>query len=92
MVVEPMHQHIEEGYEFPIFYILKQRVYYAGQWLDGLPHGKGKVYFSNGCFFEGQFTRGEAQGDDSIFVYSDGSYYRGAFKNSVKEGFGKFWS
>ena len=27
------------------------KVYYEGEWMDGKPHGKGKVYLPDGSYF-----------------------------------------
>jgi hypothetical protein len=35
------------------YYINKKNVYYVGQWKKGRPNGKGRVYFTNGAYFEG---------------------------------------
>ena len=37
------------------------KVYYEGEWMDGKPHGKGKIYLPDGSYFEGGFHRGEIE-------------------------------
>lgn len=32
---------------------------YEGEWLDGLPHGHGKLYVSKGKVIEGRWEKGE---------------------------------
>jgi hypothetical protein len=81
-----------EGVELPTYYIIKNDVFYLGQWKNRLPHGKGKIYFKNGSYFEGIFKKGEAECKSGLLVYSDGSFYKGEIKNSVLSGQGLFVS
>lgn len=64
-------------------------MYYVGQWKNGKPEGKGKVYFPSGAYFEGEFIDGVAECDDGLFIYPDGSYYRGNIRNSAPNGVGR---
>lgn len=54
-----------------------------------MPHGHGKMYFDDRCYFEGGFVNGESNCKDGLYVYPDGSYYRGEVVNSVAHGYGK---
>lgn len=31
---------------------------YVGEWLHGLPHGKGELYYPNGSYYVGYFVKG----------------------------------
>lgn len=35
---------------------------YAGEWKNNLPHGKGKMYFTDGSYYNGYFEQGIPQG------------------------------
>jgi hypothetical protein len=61
----------------PLYYINEKDVYYQGEWNKQLPHGKGKIYYLNGSYFEGYFCQGEATCTNGILIFVDGSYYRG---------------
>jgi hypothetical protein len=65
-----------------------QKKSYDGEWKDGLPHGKGKVFYDNQTYFEGYFKNGVADCDDGFIVFPNGSFYRGQVKNSKSNGHG----
>ena len=65
-------------------------MYYEGEWARKKPHGKGVIKFDDGWYFEGYLKNGQIEGKDCLFIYPDGSYYRGGFKAGVKSGEGKF--
>ena len=54
----------------------------------GVPHGYGKAYYSNGGYFQGYFKNGVADCVDGIFVYPDGTFYRGDIRDSSANGHG----
>ena len=65
--------------------------YYIGPVLNGLPNGKGKMYYKNGnLFYEGDFKQGIKEGNGKIF-YEDGEYYDGEFSNDQINGKGKYY-
>ena len=42
--------------------------YYIGQWLNGLSHGKGTIYYKNGkIIYDGDFVKGKSEGNCIIF-------------------------
>lgn len=41
------------GIELPPYEMSDSKIVYAGEWLNGMPHGKGAVYKENGGFFKG---------------------------------------
>ena len=59
---------------------------YEGDFLDDLPHGRGKVVFSNGLIFEGSVLNGKISGF-STFTFPDGScVYKCEFVNDIFQG------
>ena len=40
----------------------KQGLIYTGEWSNGFPHGKGKMYYPNGAYYVGYFSKGNADG------------------------------
>ena len=71
-------------------YIWKNGDYYLGPLLNGLPNGKGKKFFNNGIFFEGDFVSGKAEGYGK-YIYKNGKYYIGQVLNNMKHGKGKLF-
>lgn len=61
---------------------------YKGELLCGLEHGKGKFYFNNGNYIEGEWEQGKYI--KGKYFYKDIGYYEGEFINGKKEGKGKF--
>ena len=58
--VEPIKFAGTRGIQMPVFFIESRKAFYEGEWQGGKPHGKGKLYMTNGCYFEGSFREGEA--------------------------------
>ena len=52
-------------------------MHYMGEWKDGEPHGFGEMIFNNGTYYRGPFSKGNPDGDEGYFVFTDGSYKRG---------------
>ncbi len=70
-----------------ITYPTKQQVVYEGGWENNKPNGNGKLSFTNGDYFEGQwemgaFVKGIGQLQDAS------GFYRGQFKNGKRHGEG----
>ena len=75
---------------------------YIGQWKNGKYHGKGKLFggpFDSEAAYEGDFIDGKRDGQGTV-TYGDsfatagdpsrvGDYYTGAWKNNLRNGFGK---
>ena len=53
-------------------------------------HGKGRVVYIDGTYYEGQWFNGKREGWGEQ-RYSDGTLYKGEWKNDHKEGFGKIY-
>ncbi|KAF9660893.1 hypothetical protein SADUNF_Sadunf19G0011100 [Salix dunnii] len=62
---------------------------YTGGLVDGVPHGKGKYLWCDGCMFEGEWKRGKANGGGK-FSWPSGATYEGQFKLGKMDGFGTF--
>lgn len=56
---------------------------YVGGWVDGLRHGDGVIFFSDGSRFEGSFVRGLRDGS-GILYKSDGTVIRGLWRGGKK--------
>lgn len=64
--------------------------FYHGEWKNGRPYGMGKIYGVNGIYFEGGFINGVVTCKYGVFIYPDGSYYKGMFKDNKFHGPGSF--
>lgn len=67
---------------------------YVGEYRDGKPNGKGKLYYSdeNLSTYEGEFVNGKRQGQGTL-IWKSGNRYEGAWMDDVREGNGKmYWS
>lgn len=62
---------------------------YKGQWLDKLPHGDGKLVWTDGCTYDGQWRKGRAVGKGT-FSWPSGATYDGEFKNGYMNGKGTY--
>jgi hypothetical protein len=66
-------------------YFLKGSVY-IGNFVEGVPFGKGRLIMSSGAYYEGQIRYGKANGEGE---FRDGDYiYKGQFKDDMKHGEG----
>ena len=63
---------------------------YIGQVVNGLPEGKGIMYYNDGDRYEGDWKNDKREGK-GIFYWKDGERYEGDFKNGIKEGKGIFY-
>ena len=59
---------------------------YSGGCKNGLAHGKGKAQGTDS--YEGQFIKGLPSGSGT-YIWENGSYYEGQWKNGMREGIGK---
>lgn len=75
----------------PVFYIPKKKGFYHGEWEGNLPHGKGRFYFNDGMYYEGDIKKGQATGDDCLLIYRDGSYKMGNMIDGKMVGKGTFF-
>lgn len=56
---------------------------------DGLKHGKGRLVADNGEVYEGDFLRGDIEGE-GMYTWGDGRCYKGPWKNNKQQGLGMF--
>ena len=61
---------------------------YAGQWVDGQPHGEGAFGQDGAISYEGQWANGEKHGKGK-FTYSDGAKYDGEWNDGHEHGHGR---
>ncbi|XP_029056491.2 alsin [Osmia bicornis bicornis] len=60
---------------------------YTGRWLNGKPHGSGKLEWSDGRTYVGQFHKGVIQGTGKMEIPSQG-VYEGQWKDGQQNGYG----
>ena len=48
------------------------RLYYKGEILNNLFHGKGEYYYKNGKYYEGEFYKGKRHGKGILYYSKDG--------------------
>ena len=53
---------------------------YRGDWLKGLPHGKGILIWIDGDRYDGEWKHGKRDGN-GIFTGADGRFYEGKFQD-----------
>ena len=69
-------------------YIWENGGYYIGQFKNGLSHGKGILYYSNGnILYEGDFINDKPEGNGK-YIWENGEYYIGQWKNGLRNGKG----
>ncbi|KAJ3373609.1 hypothetical protein GGF31_000452 [Allomyces arbusculus] len=68
---------------------LASGVVYEGQWVMSMPHGKGKMIYSESppSFYEGSFLFGQRHGSGQMH-YSSGAVYMGQWHEGVRHGRG----
>lgn len=67
---------------------------YVGEYKDGKPYGKGKIYYNDGFIvsYEGNFVDGMRQGQ-GVIVWQNGDRYEGNWENNKMNGQGTYiWS
>ncbi|XP_014610965.1 PREDICTED: alsin [Polistes canadensis] len=60
---------------------------YIGRWLNGKPHGSGKLEWSDGRVYTGQFHKGIICGSGKMEIPTQGTY-EGQWKDNQQNGFG----
>ncbi|KAG9141528.1 hypothetical protein Leryth_019069 [Lithospermum erythrorhizon] len=65
--------------------------YYTGHWVNNIPHGIGKYWWSDGCMFVGEWFKGKIMGKGT-FSWPSGAMYEGNFKNGYMDGEGTYTS
>jgi len=64
-----------------------KRIKYIGQVLNGVPEGKGIMFWKNGERYEGEWKNDNKDGK-GIYYFLDGDRYEGNYKNGLREGKG----
>ncbi|KAL0852518.1 hypothetical protein ABMA27_017037 [Loxostege sticticalis] len=62
---------------------------YTGRWLNGKPHGIGKLEWNDGRMYTGQFYKGVIQGSGKMELPAVG-IYEGQWKDGQQNGHGSF--
>ena len=70
-----------------IKYNKSRRNKYIGQVLNGVPEGKGIMYWNNGDRLEGEWKNDKAEGK-GIYYFANGDRYEGDYRNGKREGKG----
>ncbi|XP_076625542.1 amyotrophic lateral sclerosis 2 isoform X2 [Colletes latitarsis] len=60
---------------------------YTGRWLNGKPHGSGKLEWPDGRIYTGQFHKGIIHGNGKMEIPSQG-VYEGQWKDGQQNGYG----
>ena len=62
--------------------------YYIGEYLNGLRHGKGILYYKNNTIlYDGEFVKDKYEGKGK-YIWEDGEYYIGEYLNGLRHGKG----
>ncbi|XP_032969264.1 MORN repeat-containing protein 1 isoform X3 [Rhinolophus ferrumequinum] len=61
---------------------------YEGEWRGGKTHGRGKLLFKDGSYYEGEFVDGEIMGEGCRLWASSGNTYSGQFVLGEPQGHG----
>ncbi|XP_005871369.2 PREDICTED: MORN repeat-containing protein 1 [Myotis brandtii] len=61
---------------------------YEGEWKGGKTHGRGKLLFKDGSYYEGEFADGEIMGQGRRHWTSTGNTYSGQFVFGEPQGHG----
>lgn len=61
---------------------------YEGEWRGGKTHGRGKLLFKDGSYYEGEFVDGEIMGEGCRHWASSGNTYSGQFVFGEPQGRG----
>lgn len=62
---------------------------YTGQYLNDQKHGKGTMFFENGCRFDGHWEANAIAGFGRM-IYANGDVYVGNWKHNMRHGYGVF--
>ena len=71
--------------------IYENKECYIGEMINGLKHGKGKLYYRNGIIkYDGDFAKDKFEGNGKL-ISKNGDYYIGQFVNGLRQGKGKLY-
>ncbi|QED22876.1 MORN repeat-containing protein [Candidatus Deianiraea vastatrix] len=63
---------------------------YEGNFENDTMHGKGKLYFPNGSYYDGHWVNGKQEGKGTLLYADDYSFYQGDFANGKRHGKGYY--
>lgn len=64
---------------------------FEGHWTEDQPNGEGRLCFSNGDVFEGNYVKGQREGF-GIYIHSDdGGKYEGGWNAGERTGEGLYY-
>lgn len=72
-----------------IGYLSTPKFRYEGSWKDSKMHGKAKINFTDGTYFEGEYVEGLREGLGTM-IYSSGERYKGEFRDDIYHGKGSY--
>ena len=65
---------------------------FEGQWQDGQWPTRGRVYYSDGNRYEGQFGQDGSPHGQGTMYFANGNRYEGQWQDNRKQGYGThFW-
>jgi hypothetical protein len=67
--------------------MLENEARYEGEWVAGVPEGKGTAFYASGNRYEGDWKAGVREGKGTLF-FANGDRYEGDWKADVCEGKG----
>ncbi|XP_076938925.1 phosphatidylinositol 4-phosphate 5-kinase 9-like [Bidens hawaiensis] len=70
-------------------FTLPNEEYYSGSLLGNVPEGSGKYVWTNGCTYEGEWSRGIWHGNGELH-WPSGAYYEGEFSGGYMQGTGTY--
>ena len=86
--IKPFAKDNVAGVKLQPFELKNKGMCYDGEWKAGVPHGYGRAFYAKGGYFQGYFRNGVADCSDGIFIYPDGTFYRGQIRDSSANGHG----
>eukprot|EP00543_Licmophora_paradoxa_P003542 CAMPEP_0202451392 /NCGR_PEP_ID=MMETSP1360-20130828/9840_1 /ASSEMBLY_ACC=CAM_ASM_000848 /TAXON_ID=515479 /ORGANISM="Licmophora paradoxa, Strain CCMP2313" /LENGTH=873 /DNA_ID=CAMNT_0049069961 /DNA_START=48 /DNA_END=2669 /DNA_ORIENTATION=+ len=60
-----------------------------GFWFNGFLEGHARAFFTNGDFYEGNFSKSQREGK-GIYKWKDGRIFEGEYKDDLRHGLGRF--
>ena len=78
----------EDSTNVDTYFIQSKNVHYQGNWMGGLPHGRGIAIYPDGSYYYGLFDEGEAVDPNGCLILPNGAEYEGNIVNSKIEGRG----
>jgi hypothetical protein len=61
---------------------------YKGNFVNGLYHGYGMLFWADGTIYDGDFANGYFHGEGTL-TWPNGNIYKGEFRNNLQNGYGE---